>query len=99
MATMITDDCICCSACVDECPNDAIRLPAGAPVLVIDPDRCSECVGFHGCEACQVACPVDCCLPDPSRPETEAELLARAQRLHPKLALVATPKTSRFQAR
>jgi ferredoxin len=99
MATMITDHCTNCGACVAECPNDAISWPAGADSHVIDPDRCSECVGFHGAEACQMVCPSECCLPDPSRPETEAELLAKAKRLHPELAdrLEATPRTSRFR--
>jgi ferredoxin len=95
MATMITDDCISCGMCVAECPNDAIR--EGPERYEIAPDRCTECVGFHGREACQDVCPVECCLPDPQRPETEAELLAKAHRLHPGLNLVATPKTSRFQ--
>ena len=113
MATMIiTDHCTNCGACVEECPNDAISWPADADCHVIDPDKCTECVvfvidpllctecvGFHGAEACQMVCPVECCLPDPSRPETEAELLEKAKRLHPSLAnrLAATPKTSRFQ--
>jgi ferredoxin len=99
MATMITDDCIHCGACLDECPNEAIHFVDGHPGVAIDPDRCTECVGFHGREACQEECPVDCCLPDPSRPETEGELLAKARRLHPAMAerLVATPLTSRFR--
>ena len=96
MATMITDDCITCGACITECPNDAISVGDGQ--YVIDGDRCSECVGFHGREMCQVVCPTDCCLPDPSRVETEDELLAKARRLHPGVPLEATPATSRFRA-
>src|SRR5258706_6772480 len=99
MATMITDDCIGCGMCVAECPNDAISQIDGQIEYTIDPDRCTECVGFHGAEACQTVCPVECCLPDPSRPETEEELLARARRLHPEQRLEATPATSRFRAR
>jgi hypothetical protein len=28
-------------------------------------------------------CPVECCLPDPNRPETEDVLIQRALKLHP----------------
>lgn len=81
MATYITDQCIDCGACEPECPNDAISPADG--IYVIDPDLCTECVGFFPEEACQVVCPVECCLPDPERPETEAVLLERARKLHP----------------
>ena len=81
MATHITEDCINCGACTPECPNDAIS--EGDPVYVIDQERCTECVGFHEKEACQAVCPVECCLPDPQRPEKEAALIARAMELHP----------------
>jgi ferredoxin len=81
MATHITSDCINCGACEPECPNDAISQ--GADVYVIDQDRCTECVGFNAKEACQAVCPVECCLPDPARPEGEAALLERALALHP----------------
>jgi ferredoxin len=80
MATMITDECISCGACEDECPNDAISLGDG--VFVIDPDLCSECVGFYDSQKCAEACPIDCCVPDPSRRESEDVLLERAQRIH-----------------
>ena len=44
MATRITEDCTSCGACEDECPTNAISL--GAEIFVIDPDSCTECVGF-----------------------------------------------------
>lgn len=81
MATIITDECINCGACEPECPNQAIS--EGDDIYVIDPERCTECVGFHNDEACQSVCPVECCVPDPDIRETEAELLAKAQKLHP----------------
>lgn len=81
MATHITQDCINCGACEPECPNEAIS--EGDGIYVIDPERCTECVGFNAKEACQAVCPVECCLPDPARPEAEADLLARAVALHP----------------
>lgn len=81
MATRITDDCINCGACEPECPNGAISQ--GDDIYVIDPDLCTECVGFYDHEACQAVCPVECCLPDPNHVESEEELIERAIRLHP----------------
>ena len=81
MATIITDECINCSVCEPECPNEAIT--EGEDFYEIDPDLCTECVGFHGEEACQEVCPVDCCIPDVDIVETEDVLLERAMKLHP----------------
>jgi ferredoxin len=81
MATYITSDCINCGACEPECPNEAIS--EGDEIYKIDADLCTECVGFHEKEACQAVCPVECCLPDPNKPETEAVLGQRAIKLHP----------------
>jgi ferredoxin len=81
MATHITSDCINCGACEPECPNQAIS--EGDDIYVIDPNLCTECVGFYDHEACQAVCPVECCLPDPQRPEQEDALLKRALELHP----------------
>jgi ferredoxin len=81
MATHITEECINCGACEPECPNEAIS--EGDDIYVIDPNLCTECVGFHGYEACQAVCPVACCLPDPAHVETEEALLSRARTLHP----------------
>jgi len=81
VATIITEECINCGACEPECPNQAISQ--GEDIFVIDPALCTECVGFHDEEACAAVCPVDCCIPDPGNPESEPDLLARAQKLHP----------------
>jgi ferredoxin len=81
MTTHITADCINCGACEPECPNEAIS--AGDEIFVIDPDLCTECVGFYDHEACQAVCPVECCLPDPKHREGEKFLIERALRLHP----------------
>ena len=81
MATYITEECINCGACEPECPNEAIS--EGEDIYVIDPALCTECVGFHGEEACAAVCPVDCCVPDESNAEDEEVLLSRAQKLHP----------------
>jgi ferredoxin len=81
MATMITEECINCGACEPECPNEAIS--EGDDIYVIDPNLCTECVGFHDYEACQAVCPVECCIPDPSNVEAEETLYGRAKKLHP----------------
>ena len=81
MATMITNECINCGACEPECPNNAISQ--GETIFVIDPQLCTECVGFHDFEACAAVCPVDCCVTDPNNIEAEEVLIARARALHP----------------
>jgi ferredoxin len=98
VSTMITELCINCGVCEAECPNHAIR--EGTLTYVIDPALCTECVGFHDREQCAEVCPVDCCVPDPNRPEQEPTLFDRARRLHPDQAerLVLSADTSRFRA-
>lgn len=81
MATRITEECINCDACEPECPNDAISQ--GEDIYVIDASLCTECVGFHGEEACASVCPVACCVTDSEHAEPEALLYARAVALHP----------------
>ena len=92
MATMITNECINCGACEPECPNNAISQ--GETIFVIDPQLCTECVGFHDYEACAAVCPVDCCVTDPNNIETEEVLVARARAIHPE-----TPIGDNFESR
>jgi len=94
MALLITDECINCHACEPECPNDAITQ--GPEVYDINPDLCTECVGFSSMPQCAYVCPIDVCLDDPEHRETEDELFARALRLHADQALALTPATSRY---
>jgi ferredoxin len=98
MATMITEECINCGVCEAECPNEAIS--EGSETFVIDPQLCTECVGFHDREQCAEVCPVDCCVTDPNNLETEDTLFARAQKIHPEAApaLELTDATSRFRS-
>ncbi len=87
MAYKITDDCISCGACEPECPNQAIS--EGDSLYVIDPDKCTECVGFYESSKCVEVCPVDATKPDEARKESREQLLAKFKKLHPG----ETPKT------
>ena len=61
---------------------DAQNEPGSDEFYYIVTDKCTECKGFHEEPQCAAVCPVDCCVPDPDREETEEHLLARKQRLH-----------------
>lgn len=63
-------------------PADAKQDPIDDDLYYIVPDKCTECVGFHEEPQCAAVCPVDCCLPDPNREESEEELLAKKEKLH-----------------
>jgi ferredoxin len=61
MALLITEECINCDVCEPECPNQAISQ--GETAYVIDPRRCTECVGHFDTPQCVEVCPVDCIIP------------------------------------
>lgn len=61
---------------------DHQNAPVEEEFYFIAPDKCTECKGFHEEPQCAAVCPVDCCVPDPEREETEQELLNRKKRLH-----------------
>ena len=67
MALKITEDCINCDVCEPECPNEAISM--GPEIYIIDPLKCTECVGFYDSSKCAEICPVDACVPDPDNPK------------------------------
>lgn len=79
MALMITDECINCDVCEPECPNNAIS--AGDDLFVIDPDKCTECVGHFEESQCIEVCPVDCIVIDPNHTETKDQLQEKFTRL------------------
>jgi len=60
----------------------AQQAPVDDDLYYIVPDKCTECVGFHEEPQCAAVCPVDCCVPDPEREETEDVLLDRKSKLH-----------------
>ncbi|GGP00915.1 hypothetical protein GCM10012280_70700 [Wenjunlia tyrosinilytica] len=59
------------------------RSRRGDEIYIIDPNLCSDCVGFYDAAACQTVCPVECCLPDPENEESEEVLISRTLKLHP----------------
>ena len=79
MALMITDECINCDVCEPECPNGAIA--PGAEIYVIDPAKCTECVGHFDAPQCVEVCPVDCIPVNPDFVETRAALKAKYEGL------------------
>jgi ferredoxin len=79
MSLKITDDCINCDVCEPECPNEAIYQ--GHEIYVIDPNKCTECVGHFDTPQCQQVCPVDCIPLDDDHRETQTELMQKYERL------------------
>ncbi len=51
MAHKITDECIACGACMEECPEGAIS--EGEDKYVIDADKCTDC------GSCVEVCPTE----------------------------------------
>lgn len=79
MALLIEHDCINCDMCEPECPNKAITF--GEKVYEIDPDKCTECIGYYDEPTCVKVCPIDCIIPDPNHKETEESLLEKFKML------------------
>jgi ferredoxin len=75
MALTITTECINCDVCEPECPNQAISM--GEVIYVIDPAKCTECVGHFDEPQCMQVCPVDCIPVDPDHVETREQLMSK----------------------
>ena len=80
MALLITSKCINCDMCEPECPNQSITR--GDKVYEINPDLCTECVGFYDHQTCVSVCPIDCIIWDPAHVESESQLLEKFVALH-----------------
>ena len=93
MALKITEECINCDVCEPECPNQAISM--GTDIYVIDPNKCTECVGHYGEPQCIQVCPVSCIPKDPMYPETPEQLLAKYHRLQSTAAQDTSGDTAR----
>jgi len=83
MALLITEECTACDACEPVCPNEAIT--AGNPIYVIDPEKCTECVGAEDEPQCKLVCPAECIVQNPNYIETK-----RTAEQVPKIARVMT---------
>ncbi len=81
MSYKITPDCISCGACEPECPNAAIS--EGENIYVINPDRCTECLGHFEASRCADVCPVEACVSDPAHKDTKEQLIARFKKINP----------------
>jgi ferredoxin len=79
MALMITDQCINCDVCEPECPNEAISM--GEEIYVIDPHKCTECVGHYDTPQCREVCPVDCIPLHPQFNESQEALMQKYRAL------------------
>ena len=84
MALLITDECINCDVCEPECPNGAIAQ--GAEIYIIDPTKCTECVGHFDTPQCIEVCPVDCILTNPAHVENKDQLHEKYLQLTSKTA-------------
>lgn len=82
MALVINEECVNCGVCEPECPNEAIS--EGEDIYVINPAKCTECVGAYDDPQCVDVCPVDCIVPDKDHTETPEELKAKYEQLHGK---------------
>jgi ferredoxin len=49
----------------------------GPEIYVIDPAKCTECVGHFDEPQCQQVCPVECIPRDPQHPESADALLVK----------------------
>jgi ferredoxin len=79
MALMITDECINCDVCEPECPNQAISM--GPEIYVIEPTKCTECVGHFDEPQCVQVCPVACIPVNPAHVESRETLWSKYRRL------------------
>ncbi|MBK0063193.1 MULTISPECIES: YfhL family 4Fe-4S dicluster ferredoxin [unclassified Acinetobacter] len=80
MALLITKDCINCDMCLPECPNSAIF--EGKKVYEIDPNRCTECVGFYPEPTCIAVCPINCIVLDLAHIEDQVTLMHKFEKLN-----------------
>jgi ferredoxin len=80
MALMINENCTACDACKPVCPNEAISV--GDPIYVIDPLRCTECVGAEDEPQCKLVCPADCIVQHPDFQESPDQLREKYDSLH-----------------
>lgn len=79
MALKILSGCINCDMCEPECPNKAISM--GEKIYEINPDLCTECVGFYDQPTCISVCPLDVIIKDPQHIESAETLYEKFKQL------------------
>jgi ferredoxin len=57
MAFEIIETCVNCYACEPLCPNQAIYQ--ASPHFLIDPEKCTECIGDYMDAQCSSICPIE----------------------------------------
>lgn len=68
---IIANQCVNCTACEPECPNEAISETG--TTYIIDPAKCTECIGHYDTPQCVAVCPVDdTCVIDAAYPRYQA---------------------------
>ncbi len=80
MSLKISEECIACDACLEECPNGAIE--PGDPIYEINSDLCTECIEYDGEPQCIPVCPVDAIVPDRNNVESAKELKLKSEFIH-----------------
>lgn len=65
--------------CEPECPNQAIYM--GEKVYEINPDLCTECVGYYDNPTCISVCPLDVIIKDPEHVENQDSLYEKFKQL------------------
>lgn len=76
MAVVITDTCISCDACLDECHTESIvdndENPTGEDIYYVNPETCDECQGADSdVPACAESCPTEGCIVWGENPKTD----------------------------
>ena len=84
MSLRINELCVNCDVCEPACPNQAISQ--GETIYLIDPARCTECVGHFDEPQCVQVCPVDCIPKDPEHVEASEVLWLKYRRLQAEAA-------------
>lgn len=79
VALKITEECINCDVCEPQCPNTAIFM--GEEHYVIDPLRCTQCVGHFDEPQCSLLCPVECIIEDQNCQDSSEQLLEKFRAL------------------
>jgi ferredoxin len=64
MALEIIESCVNCYACEPLCPNEAIYQ--ASPHFLINPDKCTECLGDFDDPQCSSICPIEGAILDES---------------------------------